>query len=68
MAELRESGNVEQDASIVLLMWNLDKDHKEKGLKVEKNRQGKIGTVRLEFDGARMEFKEISDDADNPFV
>ena len=68
MAELRESGNVEQDASIVLLMWNLDKDHKEKGLKVEKNRQGKIGMVRLEFDGARMEFKEISDDEDNPFI
>ena len=40
MAELREAGNIEQDASVIMLMWNLDvNDRTKKGCKVEKNRQ-----------------------------
>ena len=43
MGELREAGDIEQDASIILLMWNIVDD--KKGLKVEKNRQGILSTV-----------------------
>lgn len=62
MAELREAGDIEQDASIIILLWNLSQDDKSiKGCKVEKNRQGITGRVRLEFNGDRMEFCELPD-------
>ena len=48
MAELREAGNIEQDASVIILLWNLNADDKtKKGCKVEKNRQGNTGKVVL---------------------
>ena len=73
MAELRESGNVEQDASIILLMWNLTEERDKKGLKADKNRQGKVGKITLEFDGEQMKFVESdefveTEEEDNPFV
>uniref|UniRef100_UPI00402895A9 replicative DNA helicase n=1 Tax=Mediterraneibacter gnavus TaxID=33038 RepID=UPI00402895A9 len=44
MGELREAGDIEQDASIIILLWNLDNEDKtRKGLKVDKNRQGELG-------------------------
>ena len=58
MAELRESGDVEQDASVVMLLWNLDENRVWKGLKVDKNRQGVTGKVCLAFDGEHMRFEE----------
>lgn len=58
MAELRESGDVEQDASIIILMWNLTEDRATKGLKVDKNRQGKVGKEVLKFEGDTMRFIE----------
>lgn len=62
MAELRESGNLEQDASVIILMWNLDEnDRSKKGLKVEKSRQGKTGRCDMEFDGAHLRFTPEND-------
>lgn len=59
MSELRESGDIEQDASVVILLWNRsEKDSSEKGLKVEKNRQGQQMRMGLTFDGATMRFEE----------
>ena len=58
MAELRESGDVEQDASVVMLLWNLDENRIWKGLKVDKNRQGLTGKICLAFDGEHMRFEE----------
>lgn len=59
MAEFRESGDCEQDASQVILLWNKDEnDRSLKGCKVEKNRQGKTGKVDLRFDGDLMRFVE----------
>ena len=58
MADLRESGSLEQDASIIFLMWNLDPaDKTRKMLKTEKSRSGTCGSVELAFDGARMHFE-----------
>jgi replicative DNA helicase len=58
MAELRESGDVEQDASIIMLMWNLNEERTVKGLKVDKNRQGEVGKEKLNFEGHIMRFIE----------
>lgn len=59
ISELRESGDIEQDASIIILLWNLSKDsHKAKGLKIGKNRQGELGKIGYEFDGEHMMFRE----------
>lgn len=60
MAELRESGDIEQDASVVILLWNADEaDCSRKGLKVEKNRQGARARIGLEFLGDSMSFREV---------
>lgn len=60
MAELRESGDVEQDASIILLLWNTDKDDlSQKAVKADKNRQGELGKIDLLFNGSLMQFEEI---------
>ena len=62
MTDLRESGDIEQDASTIILMWNLSDDFRDfKGLKVDKNRQGKLISIPLEFDGDYMSFKTIKD-------
>lgn len=60
MAELRESGDIEQDASVIILLWNVSEDDPDqKGLKVEKNRQGQRAKIRLEFLGDMMTFREL---------
>lgn len=59
MSELREAGDIEQDASIVILMWNVNEnDRSKKGIKIEKNRQGTAGKSVLIFDGEHMRFKD----------
>lgn len=60
MAEMRESGDIEQDASIVLLLWNKTDDGTLKGCKVEKNRQGKFGELELKYNGALMSFSDMN--------
>lgn len=79
MSELREAGNIEQDASVIMLMWNIDEDDKtKKGCKIEKNRQGECGKIVMRFNGDTMKFEETdesvkdakkwkSTDNENPF-
>lgn len=62
MAELREAGDIEQDASVIMLLWNLSSEDKsKKGCKVEKQRQGQTGTVVLRFNGDLMKFEETDE-------
>lgn len=59
MAEIRESGDIEQDASVICLLWNVDANNRKwKGCKIDKNRQGECNTEILAFDGDLMQFKE----------
>lgn len=59
MAELRESGALEQDASTILMMWNKGEGGKEKMIKVEKSRNGVTDRMTLYFDGKHMSFSSI---------
>jgi replicative DNA helicase len=61
MSDLKESGNIEQDAHIVLL---LHRDVDEKGdfsgldkIKIGKNREGPTGYVRAEYVGEFLEWR-----------
>ena len=60
MAEMRESGDIEQDASIIILLWNKNNEGTLKGCKVEKNRQGKFGELELKYNGALMSFSDMN--------
>lgn len=57
MAELRESGAIEQDASCIVMLW-LMSDEKHRGWKVDKCRNGTLGEGAFQFDGAHMTFIE----------
>lgn len=71
MSELRESGDIEQDASVIIMLWNSDvNDKSKKRIKVDKARQGKLGSEDLVFNGSSMSF--VGSDGfipveDNPF-
>lgn len=78
MADLRESGDIENDASVIVMLWNLTANRQFKGIKVEKNRNGVLGKIVAEFKGSEMKFLETErkvkdfkqgfrDAEDNPF-
>ena len=57
LSELRESGSLEQDASVVFLIWGTDEtDTSKKSMKICKSRNGKIGQVNMVFDGSHLRF------------
>ena len=69
MADLRESGAIEQDADVVIGLYREEvysKNKEEvKGIAealILKNRNGELATIRMLFDGARFEFKNIAAD------
>jgi replicative DNA helicase len=70
MADLRESGNIEQDADTVLLIYrdvvyNPDTDDQAKaGIIIGKQRLGPIGSVPLTFLGQFTRFENHSGNAD----
>ena len=60
LSELRESGDIEQDASVVIMLWNPNVDDtSEKMIKVEKSRNGFTDRMKLYFDGKHMTFSSI---------
>ena len=63
MTTLKDSGQVEQDADIILMLANPD-DPQDKGrrkLMVRKNKEGRRGLIKLSFDGDKQRFYEIEE-------
>lgn len=69
LADLRESGSIEQDADLVLMLsrnnyYNSDKlndlEHSLIELIIAKQRNGPVGKIKLKFDQNRMKFSNFS--------
>ena len=64
-ANFRESGDIEQDVSIALILWSPEENNDTKRmLKIELNRQGKRKREELYFDGRHMRFYEVNERGD----
>lgn len=65
MSSLRESGQIEQDADTIMLLYKEDNDdpHSRRVLKFPKNKEGVIGLIYLDFDGETQTFSESGGDA-----
>ena len=59
LSDLRESGSLEQDADIVFLLHRERMEPKEPTeLIIAKNREGRIGSVKLRFDEKTVSFED----------
>jgi replicative DNA helicase len=57
LADLRESGSIEQDADVVIFLWREDNDNLENVvLDIAKHRNGPLKTINLFFKGDRIKF------------
>jgi len=59
LADLRESGAIEQDADVIAFLQPADDKGDVVELKISKHRQGPTGTVALLFDRKRTQFKDL---------
>jgi replicative DNA helicase len=66
LSDLRESGSIEQDADMVLMLYQnkssnvIDNDYQLIDLIIEKQRNGPIGNVKLKFDQKRTKFLNLN--------
>ncbi|MFV1917046.1 MAG: replicative DNA helicase [Patescibacteria group bacterium] len=57
LADLRESGSIEQDADVVMFLWREDEEDLENiELDIQKHRNGRLRRIRLRFRGDRIRF------------
>ncbi|HSV95187.1 MAG TPA: DnaB-like helicase C-terminal domain-containing protein, partial [Spirochaetia bacterium] len=57
LADLRESGSIEQDADVVMFLYRNDESNLEDmKLSIAKHRNGALGSVDLKFRGDRIKF------------
>lgn len=69
LASLRESGNLEHDADIVMLMHRAQETPNEAEVNIAKNRDGETGVAKLLFTPETVSFAEIErrlSDGDRP--
>ncbi len=67
LADLRESGSIEQEADVVLFIYRKDRDKFEPSLEdqntaeiiIAKHRNGPLGSVQLKFDAEKVSFRTI---------
>ena len=73
MADLRESGAIEQDADLVVFIYRdevYNKETAEKGTAeviISKHRNGSTGTVHLAFQGPWLRFVNLAPESNYPF-
>lgn len=60
LSDLRESGSVEQDSSVVMFIHRDSEDENITVLDVAKNREGFVGEIDFNFIKSKMYFEEIS--------
>jgi replicative DNA helicase len=57
LADLRESGAIEQDADVVMFLWREDEENLENiNLDIAKHRNGPLRSIKLRFRGDRIRF------------
>src|SRR5258706_944892 len=57
LADLRESGSIEQDADVVMFLYrNYDNVFEDMKLSIAKHRNGSLGSMDLKFRGDRVKF------------
>ncbi len=57
LADLRESGAIEQDADVVMFLWRPEEDDLENLiLEVAKHRNGPLRSIKIRFRGDRIRF------------
>lgn len=56
LSDLRESGQIEQDADIVFMLYRPKFEQEDRILLVRKNKEGELGSIALDFDGQRQTF------------
>ena len=60
LADLRESGAIEQDADVVMFMWREnDEDLESMNLDIAKHRNGPLRSLKLRFRGDRIKFYSV---------
>jgi replicative DNA helicase len=67
LADLRESGSIEQDSDVVLFIYRKDRDKMDPTAEeqntaeiiIAKHRNGPLGTVKLKFDPEKVSFQTI---------
>ena len=60
LADLRESGSIEQDADVVMFLWREDEEDLENiFLQIEKHRNGPLRQIKLRFRGDRISFYPV---------
>ena len=68
LSDLKESGQIEQDADAVMFIWREDpeKNDADRRLFVAKNKEGRIGSFDLAMEGKFQRFAEIVDGRAEP--
>jgi replicative DNA helicase len=66
LSDLRDSGAIEQDADVVLFLWPVrefePEGRKILGLGIDKNRQGRLGEIGLDFFGDTQRWEQSTAD------
>ena len=62
LSSLRESGQIEQDADIVFMLYRPSFQDQRRELMILKNKEGRLGRLTLDFDGQHQTFSRQAAD------